>query len=204
MVAMFANSSCYAGADTGFASFRAETWRGVDPGRTGVFCGRDAVAEYTVFALDARAFLADDSAPCFVDLEAELVTEAALATHLTTLFPEVRPRGYLELRSLDAVDDAARRAAMAFVIGIVGDATAAVEAFELVGEADDSLLRRAGRCGMTDATIGSRAADLVEIARAGCRRLGPSIVSEATLVFLDQALSAQSHKRSISTATSMT
>ncbi|MDB4891263.1 MAG: glutamate--cysteine ligase [Gemmatimonadetes bacterium] len=197
MVALFANSSRYAGVDTGFASFRAETWRGVDPGRTGVFRGRDALAEYTAFVLDARAFLVDD-APCFVDLEAELVTETALATHLTTLFPEVRPRGYLELRSLDAVDDAGRRAAMALVIGIVGDATAAAEAFELVGEADESLLRRAGRCGMSDETLSSKAGDLVEIARAGCRRLGASIVSEATLVFLDQALSAPSHMRSIS------
>jgi glutamate--cysteine ligase len=197
MVALFANSSRYAGVDTGFASFRAETWRGVDPGRTGVFRGRDALAEYTAFVLDARAFLVDD-APCFVDIEAELVTETALATHLTTLFPEVRPRGYLELRSLDAVDDAGRRAAMALVIGIVGDATAAAEAFELVGEADESLLRRAGRCGMSDETLSSKAGALVEIARAGCRRLGASIVSEATLVFLDQALSAPSHMRSIS------
>ncbi|MEO8335717.1 MAG: glutamate-cysteine ligase family protein, partial [bacterium] len=117
LVAMFANSSRYAGADSGSASFRADTWRGVDPGRTGLFRGTDALAEYTTFALDARAFLADDAAPCFVDLEAPLVTDATLATHLTTLFPEVRPRGYLELRSLDALADDGRRAAMALVAG---------------------------------------------------------------------------------------
>lgn len=185
MVAMFANSSRYAGAETGCPSFRAETWRGVDPGRTGLFRGRDAVAEYTSFALDARAFLADDRAPCYVDLEAPLVTEATLATHLTTLFPEVRPRGYLELRSLDALDDGGRRVAMAFVAGIVGDATAAGEALELVGEADESLLRRAGRRGMTDGTLSAKASDLAAIAREGCRRLGPSLVSEATVASLD-------------------
>ena len=32
-------------------------------------------------------------------------TEADLTEHLTTLFPPVRPRGYLELRSIDALDD---------------------------------------------------------------------------------------------------
>ena len=190
MVAMFANSPRYAGADTGCPSFRAETWRGVDPGRTGLFRGRDPIAEYTAFALDARAFLADDTAPCFVDLDESLFTDATLATHLTTLFPEVRPRGYLELRSLDALGDAGRRAAMAFVAGIVGDATAAAQAFDLVGEADESLLRRAGRRGMSDLTLASKASDLVQIARAGCRRLGTSIVSEATLERLDNRVSS--------------
>ena len=189
-MALFANSSRYAGADTGCPSFRAETWRGVDPGRTGLFRGRDVVAEYTAFALDARAFLADEDAPCFVDLEAPLFTDAALATHLTTLFPEVRPRTYLELRSLDAMEDDGRRAAMAFVAGIVGDGTAAADALALLGEADESLLRRAGRRGLTDPSIASKAADLVDIARAGCRRLGPSVVSEETLSLLGSPLAA--------------
>jgi glutamate--cysteine ligase len=32
-------------------------------------------------------------------------TEADLVEHLTTLFPPVRPRGFLELRTIDALDD---------------------------------------------------------------------------------------------------
>jgi len=190
LVAMFANSSHYAGAATGCASFRAETWRGVDPSRTGLFRGRDPIAEYTAFVLDAKAFLADDAAPCFVDLDAHLVSDVALATHLTTLFPEVRPRGYLELRSLDSMDHARRRTAMAFVAGIVGDATAAADAMALLGEADESLLRRAGRRGMSDPTLASKVSDLIEIARAGCRRLGPSVASEETLARLARPLAA--------------
>ena len=196
MVALFANSPRYAGEESGCASFRAETWRGVDPGRTGLLRGRDAIAEYTAFALDARAFLAADGAPCFVDLPR--VTDAILATHLTTLFPEVRPRGYLELRSLDALDDAGRRAAMAFVAGIVGDSRAAADALALVGEADELLLLRAGRRGMLDPLIASKAGDLMEIARAGCQRLGPAIVSEVTLSMLTHpgsSLSARSMTR---------
>ena len=33
------------------------------------------------------------------------VPQVDLAEHLTTLFPPVRPRGYLELRTVDALDD---------------------------------------------------------------------------------------------------
>ena len=180
-VAMFANSSRYAGSEAQCASYRADTWRGVDPSRTGVFRGRDPVSEYTAFALGARAFLADDAAPSFADLPVGLATESALATHLTTLFPEVRPRGYLELRSLDALDDAGRRAAMAFMAGIVADAQSAAEALELLGEPDESLLRNAGRQGMAADVIAAKSAGLVQIALGGCRRLGAAIVSEETL-----------------------
>jgi glutamate--cysteine ligase len=195
LVAMFANSSHYAGADTHCASYRAETWRGVDPGRTGLFRGRDPVREYAAFALDARAFLADDAAPCFVDLDERVVTDSMLATHLTTLFPEVRPRGYLELRSLDALDSADRRAAMALMIGIVGDAQASADALELLGVADESLLRRAGRHGMSADAIAAKSGELVEIAVNGCRRLGPSIVSEEAMAQLGSHFLIESDQR---------
>jgi glutamate--cysteine ligase len=178
LVALFGNSSCYAGAPTGCASYRAETWRGVDPSRTGVFRGDDPVREYAAFALQARAFLADDTAPAFAHLDESLVTEEALATHLTTLFPEVRPRGYLECRSTDAVDTEARRTALAFTAGILGDAAAARDASALIGAADPELLRSAGRLGVRDARIHSAGGDLVGIARDGCARLGTSVVSE--------------------------
>ncbi|MEP6730997.1 MAG: glutamate-cysteine ligase family protein [bacterium] len=178
LVGMFANSARYAGGDTNCASYRAETWRGVDPSRTGLFRGDDAVHEYAEFARDARAFLADDGSSCFVDLDAGLVTESTLATHLSTLFPEVRPRGYLELRSLDAIDDSSRRAAMALVAGIIGDDEAARDASALIGEADEALLLRAGRRGLVDETLASKAGELVQIALGGCRRLGSAVVSE--------------------------
>ena len=176
LVALFANSSRYAGKDTGFASYRAETWRGVDAGRTGIFDGADPVREYASFARTAAAFLAADPAVPFDELDDALRTPEALSAHLTTLFPEVRPRGYLEVRSLDAIGGADRTAAMAFVVGILGDAAAARDAADLLGPADDALLRRAGRDGMNDARIASVAGDLMTIALRGCERLGPTIV----------------------------
>ncbi|MEO8624347.1 MAG: glutamate-cysteine ligase family protein, partial [bacterium] len=181
LVALFANSERYAGADTGCASFRAQTWRGVDPSRTGLFSGRDAIRDYTAFALSAPAFLADDAAPAFIDLDEELVSVDSLSTHLTTLFPEVRPRGYLELRSLDAVDQAQRRAALALIAGVLGDNTSACDAWDLVGGADATLLCLAGTAGLREPRLKSLADDLIRIAVAGCVRLGPEVVSEESL-----------------------
>ena len=181
LVALFANSSRYAGHPTGCASYRADTWRGVDPRRTGVFGAEDAVRAYSAFAFAAPAFLADEAAPPFGDLPEERMSESTLATHLTTLFPEVRPRGYLELRSLDAVDDERRRCAMSLVAGVLGDDTSARDALDLVGAADSDLLCRAGRLGMRDERLASLAGDLLAIAAAGCARLGRAIVSEESL-----------------------
>ena len=181
LIALFANSSRYAGAETGCASYRAETWRDVDPRRTGVFAGSDAVREYAAFTLDAPAILADESAPLLCQLDSELMSESTLAIHLTTLFPEVRPRGYLELRSLDAGDDAHRRAAMALAAGVLGDETAARDALDLIGNVDEALLRRAGQLGMRDEQLASIAKDLLGIAAAGCARLGRAIVSDEVL-----------------------
>jgi glutamate--cysteine ligase len=182
LVAMFANSRRYAGVDSGCASYRAESWRGVDTMRTGVFEGRDPVREYAAFVLAAPAFLAvDEGAPAhaFADLPDGVATAPALATHLSTLFPESRPRGYLELRSLDAVNTEERRRALALVAGLFGDDRAAARAAELLDEPDPDLLRAAGREGMTHPKLSALAPDLLDLAAAGCARLGESVVSGA-------------------------
>jgi glutamate--cysteine ligase len=184
LVAIFANSGRYAGRDTGYASYRAETWRGVDPLRTGLVVGDDAVAAYSAFALAAPAFLAgrEEAAPVpFAELSDEHATDDALAVHLSTLFPEVRPRGYLELRSADAVDVEHHAAAMTFVVGLLADDVSARAALEIVGEPSTALLRAAGRSGLKDQQLAAGARDLVELALAGCARLGRSVVSDAVL-----------------------
>jgi glutamate--cysteine ligase len=191
LVALFANSSRHAGADTGCASYRAETWRGVDPLRTGLLQGCDPVGEYAAFALRAPAFLAGGpGAPAvpFGVLADDVATDDALATHLSTLFPEVRPRGYLELRSMDSVDPSLHAAAMVFAAGILCDGVASARALELVGDPNAALLRQAGRCGLADPVIGRHAGDLVELAVRGCARQGERIVSAALLEYARDVL----------------
>jgi glutamate--cysteine ligase len=184
LVATFANSARYAGSNTGCASYRAETWRNVDPRRTGVFEGREPLREYAAFALAAPAFLVGAGgtpALPFAALGDDEASDAALAAHLTTLFPEVRPRGYLELRSIDSVDAAHHAAAMVFAAGILCDDIASAAAMEVVGEPSPSLLRTAGRSGLADPALARCAADLVEIAVAGCARRVGTIVSESVI-----------------------
>lgn len=184
LVAIFANSRRYAGRDTGCASYRAETWRGVDPRRTGIVAGVDPVPAYAAFALAAPAFLAggeDDAPVAFADLPDAHATDDALVVHLSTLFPEVRPRGYLELRSADAIDVRHHAATMVFVAGLVADDASARAAREVVGEPSATLLRAAGTSGLADERLAARAPDLVELALAGCARLGPSVVSKDVL-----------------------
>jgi glutamate--cysteine ligase len=180
-VATFANSPRYAGADTGHQSYRAHTWRTLDPSRTGVFGGRgDPAAEYVAFALRARAILDPSHAP-FGELA---LGDAAWETHLTTLFPEVRPRGTFEVRSIDAIEPAWYVAPLAWLGGLAYDPISACAAADLVGEPDADQLVRAGQAGLGDPRIASTAAALAELAIQGCRRLGAAFLDAEDL---DQA-----------------
>jgi glutamate--cysteine ligase len=115
LVALFANSPRLAGVDTGWASTRMRCWLEMDPARTGpVPVTGDPATEWARYALRAAVLGAlRDGRPTpvppgisFADwIRGALPrppTEADLAFHLSTLFPPVRPRGYLEVRYLDA------------------------------------------------------------------------------------------------------
>jgi glutamate--cysteine ligase len=108
LVAMFANSPERAEQAVPHRSHRAAIWRALDSTRTTVFAPAvDPVPAYLAFALGADSFLlGEPGAPPrrFVEWRAMGATDDDFARHLSTLFPEVRPRGtYLELRSVDAL-----------------------------------------------------------------------------------------------------
>jgi glutamate--cysteine ligase len=174
--AIFANSRWYAGADTGRQSYRAHCWRMLDASRTGVVsAGGDPATEYATFALRAGDMFADGSPRSYETTAAESFDEASWRRHLTTLFPEVRPRGYFELRSCDAPNLEWYAAPIVFVAGLVYDAAAAAEAAMLAGESR-ALLRKAGDEGLRDESIARTARDLFQLALSGARRLGPAVV----------------------------
>lgn len=195
VIAIFANSPVYDGAPTGCRSARAEVWRTLDPSRTGLpWDGRDPVGRYCDFALRAPAILLPrvDGTPLpFGEwLRRGHPTLEEWREHLTTLFPEVRPRGHLELRSCDAVPPQWYAAPLALAAGIAYDPWALRAATELLGLPDPDLLRPAGRLGLGDPTIGRIAGDLADIAIAGCEHLGPAYFHPADLeqarLFFDQ------------------
>lgn len=174
LTAIFANSSAYAGEDSGHTSFRARQWRGLDRRRTGVL-GRepDTAAEYTDFGLEAGWIFAPGD--CDAEPFAEWVVrgEATIddwRKHVTTLFPEVRPRGFLEIRCIDALPPEWCPVPVAVVAGVLADGDALREAAEIVGAPDSMRLHDAARRGLRDPRLARGAVDLVDLAlRAGAR-----------------------------------
>ncbi len=121
--AMFANSPFVDGKPSGAYSFRSLIWQNLDPSRTGFqtgFLAKDyqpcPVEQYFQFALDARCMkLPDARGELVFDGRAKSfrhwLTEGESGffpdlkdweDHLSTLFPEVRARGFFEIRYLDA------------------------------------------------------------------------------------------------------
>jgi glutamate--cysteine ligase len=185
LTAIFANSPRFQGRETGHRSFRAHQWRHVDPSRTGVFTSGDRpVPAYTSFALGALDFLgAEDGARARPFREAWLrgTSLEAWRAHLSTLFPEVRPRGYLELRSLDALRPAWLPVPVVLAVGALYDPAALSELETLLPEPSEESLEAAGRVGVRDAAVRERAADLFDVALAGARRLGNDVVGGRAL-----------------------
>jgi glutamate--cysteine ligase len=179
VIATFANSPIYAGCPTGYQSARSAVWRDVDPARTGIaYDERAPVGAYLDFALSAPAILyptLDGDYRPFADwLRVSEPTPEEWHDHLSTLFPEVRPRGHLELRSPDAVHPRWFAAPVALVTGILYEPGSLRAADHLLGAPDPTLLGKAGTLGLHDGAIAQIAADLFQLALDGCRRLGPS------------------------------
>jgi glutamate--cysteine ligase len=178
-VAIFANSPIYDGERTGHQSSRADAWRKLDPARTGLPYHEDEpVQAYLDFALNAPAILlptADGEHRPFGEwLVRANPSPDEWQDHLSTLFPEVRPRGHLELRSTDAIAPDWYAAPLALAAGILYDSRSLRAAADLLPPPDLGLLERAGRLGVHDTGIASTSADLFELALVGCAGLGPS------------------------------
>ncbi len=118
--AAFANSYISEGKVSNFHSYRAEIWRHTDPDRCGIpecyfkkdFC----INDYIEYALNTPMIFiqrANQSIPVtnmnfkrFIKLgwEEEIATPADWHTHLSLLFPEIRLKSYVEIRSFDRQD----------------------------------------------------------------------------------------------------
>lgn len=121
-VTLSAASPWLAGERSGWHSMRQQIWHGIDHGRSDpVAAAADPTDAWASYALDAPVMLVrgeDGSAVPLterVSFAAWLAgtspplgrrpTRADLDYHLTTLFPPVRPKGYLEIRCLDALPE---------------------------------------------------------------------------------------------------
>ncbi|WP_083976087.1 ergothioneine biosynthesis glutamate--cysteine ligase EgtA [Kitasatospora azatica] len=117
LVAAFANSPLLDGRPTGYRSTRQTVWSRMDPSRTlaPTAVDGDPREAWARYVLDAQVLCVRRpegkswNAPVGLTFrgwlrrpEAERPSLADLEYHLSTLFPPVRPRGYLELRMIDA------------------------------------------------------------------------------------------------------
>ena len=87
--------------------------------------GAFACEAYTRFALDAGDMSRSERMAAYRSFGEWASdgqwTEAAWNDHLTTLFPEVRPRGHLEVRSIDALEPAMLGAPLILLAGLIYD-----------------------------------------------------------------------------------
>ncbi len=182
MSAMFANSPVGAGADTGWRSGRQRVWQGLDAARTHAPAGDDPISAWTDYTLDAPVMLrhrdGDDwSAQAGWTMrdwltEAEQPDEADLELHLTTLFPPVRPRGWYEVRYLDAQPWTWWPVPMAVLAALIEDPVAAAAADEACAGHDDWAL--AARTGLTSPGLHEAAVACLDAALLALPRLSES------------------------------
>lgn len=186
---------------------RALGWRGLDPSRTGVAPplveGDDEPINHVVAdALRADVLLIERNGHThaghpgwtFADWLAEphpdfgRPTAADLAGHLTTLFPEARLRGFLEVRTVDSLPARWRGAAVALVVALLYDDTATSQALAVLEPqraALPQLLERAAQAGLADPLLRRLSEEVLDAALDGSRRLGIPSADEAA-EFLDR------------------
>jgi glutamate--cysteine ligase len=167
LAAAFANSPDRA---TGARSARLATWQRIDPSRTAAVGGR-TIGAWVDYALAARVMFVRSSPDDFHPVREPMSmadwinsghalgwpSEDDLAYHLTTLFPPVRARGWLELRFFDSLPAPWWQAAVAAVTTLFDDAAASGAAEEACGSATASLWPEAARSGLDHPVLGDAA-----------------------------------------------
>jgi glutamate--cysteine ligase len=193
--AIFTNSSLSGGKPNGFVSRRLHTWEHTDPDRTGllsfVFERDFGYRDYVEWALDVpmffilrgehyeptggktfRAFLREGHhglRPTLGDFE----------RHLTTLFPDVRLKQFIEVRGADAVPPGLTCSLPALWKGILYQEDARAQAWDLIADSTQAQREAAradvARGGLAAAFAGrpvlELARELAGIAREGLRRI---------------------------------
>jgi glutamate--cysteine ligase len=195
--ALFANSPFTEGKPNGFLSMRSEIWRDTDNDRAGMlpraFDEGFGYESYVDWALDVPMYFVkrddtyhDVAGASFRDLLAgrlaalpgEVATRSDWANHVSTLFPEVRLKRYIEMRGADVGPPERIAALSAFWVGLLYDEAALDAAWDLVKlwSAEDRERLRADvpRLGL-NAQIAGRtlrdvARDVLAFSRSGLSR----------------------------------
>ncbi len=195
--ALFANSPFVDGKDSGFLSFRSQIWLNTDKARTGMlpfaFDEGFGFEQYADYALDVPMYfvirdgayvnVAGESFRAFLrgelpQLPGEKPTIKDWEDHLSTIFPEVRLKQFLEMRGADMGDEKSVTALSAFWTGLLYDPVSLEAAYELIEpwstEEREHMRRDVPRLGLETphdrSNLYDLAAQAVGIAEAGLVR----------------------------------
>lgn len=195
--ALFADSPFTEGQPNGYLSYRSHIWTDTDADRTGmldfVFEDGFGYERYVDYLLDVPMYFSyrdgtyiDASGKSFRKfLRGELdVLPGALPTlrdwsdHMTTAFPEVRLKKYLEMRGADSGPWSRICALPAFWVGLLYDDAALDAAWDLVKDFSlaerhalrDGVPKQALNLPFRDGTVRDLALRALEISHEGLRR----------------------------------
>jgi len=184
LVALFANSRVRAGTDTGWVSARTEATFGTYAPFTGPPApDGDPAAAWARMAMNAPVLClrrgTNWDAPAGLTfgawvggaLPADRPTYDDLWYHLSTLFPPVRPRGYLEVRYLDAQPADGWIAPTVLLSALMSDPAVVDQALAAAEPAAGRWLP-AARSGLADDLVRRAAREVVEVGTAALDRIG--------------------------------
>lgn len=195
--ALFANSPFTEGKPNGFLSYRSHIWSDTDPARTGMlpFVFEDGFGydRYVEYMLDVPMYFVfregryiDAAGQSFRDflkgqlpaLPGEFPRESDWIDHLSTAFPEVRLKSFLEMRGADGGPWNRICALPAFWVGLLYDRGALDAAWDLVKDWDmegrEALRAEVPKLALDaplpgGGTLRDIAGEVLEIARSGLR-----------------------------------
>ncbi|QLQ36120.1 ergothioneine biosynthesis glutamate--cysteine ligase EgtA [Micromonospora robiginosa] len=182
LLAAFATADRHAGRPTGWASARMAAWLAIDPARTRPVwspagADHDPVTAWTGYALAAPLLCVRGDGPdwtppegvTFADWLAGALprppTSDDLDYHVSTLFPPVRPRGYLELRYLDAQPGGEWTVPVAVLAALFADPSTTRDALDAAAPVADRW-HAAARRGLAERPLATAAAALFDLALA--------------------------------------
>ncbi|MGO9543712.1 MAG: glutamate--cysteine ligase [Rhodomicrobium sp.] len=214
--ALFANSPFTEGKPNGYLSFRSAVWLDTDPARTGMlpFAFEDGMGfeRYVDYALDVPMYFVrrdkkyiDASGASFRDfldgrlpqLPGEKPTLSDWADHLTTLFPEVRLKRYLEMRGADSGPWRSLCGLPAFWTGLLYHQPSLDAAYDLIKDwtaeerqrLRNDVPRLALKTPFRKGSVLDVARKAVELSAAGLKARGHTdLVSGDESIFLDPLL----------------
>jgi glutamate--cysteine ligase len=195
--ALLANSPFREGRSSGFLSYRAQVWTDVDNARSGMlpfaFESGMSFERYVDYALDVPMYFVyrdgkyhDVAGKSFRDFLARKIPEVAQfepsmadwADHLTTIFPEVRLKQFLEMRGADGGQWRRICGMPALWVGLVYDDVALDAAWDMVKDwtaeerqaLRDMVPKQGFRAPFRNTNVLELARRMLEISGEGLRR----------------------------------